>query len=241
MTYKATINIDKSEWDGFKQKCIKLNTTASAEIRAFIEAFVSGKEYRYVDRADWVKLPKTVQAIGEIIENRVLVNVNSQIENLRKELEEQQCQILELQKIIKTDTETDTKTDTTASRTNYAPQKARNIETDTKTDMKTDTESFVQTTTITASDSGEQEIASEPETLKNVSSSYAQDWNRKTYRDSQVADIEGVDKSAITKRRHKGKGGRDPGFWERWEISKLADARWVKVPGADFSNVGKRE
>ena len=241
MTYKATINIDKSEWDGFKQKCTELDTTASAEIRAFIEAFVSSKEYRYVDQADWDKLPKTVQSIGEVIENRVLVNVNFQIENLRTELEKQQCQILNLQKIIETDTKTDIKTDVSQNSEKTLLTRQKIIETDMKTDTKTDVLNSNKNQSSMKNNLETQDIASDSETPKNVSRSYAQDWNRKTYRDSQVAVIEGVDKSAITKRRNRGKGGRDPSFWERWEISKLADARWVKVPGADFSNVGKRE
>lgn len=241
MTYKATINIDKNDWDGFKQKCTELDTTASAEIRAFIEAFVSSKEYRYVDQADWDKLPKTVQSIGEVIEDRVLVDVNSQIENLRNELEEQRCQILNLQKIIETDMKTDIEKDTMNDQKILTQVNQKSTKTDTETDTETEKNKTQKNITNIESKKINTELSCDSEPSKNVSRSYAQDWNRKTYRDSQVAAIEGLDKSAITKRRQKGKGGRDPSFWERWEISKLADARWVKVPGADFSNVGNRE
>ena len=123
--YKATINIDRDVWDKFRAKCDRENTTATAEITAFIKVFCLDREKEW---ADWDEMPKSVSSMKEDIVWEVLRLVEEKFDQGQYKLERRTNN--------KTDNKTDGETDSQAA-----------IGGSTKTDKKTNNERGADTET----------------------------------------------------------------------------------------------
>lgn len=85
--YKATFNIERDSWDKFKEYCYKNNTTATAELNAFIETFSLEKEFDNSEGFPWDKMPASVISMQEAIAARLETYIDHRFDSLVERIE----------------------------------------------------------------------------------------------------------------------------------------------------------
>lgn len=235
MKYKATINIDREKWDKYLARCKELGSNGSIEFEKFIDCFVNGREYKYESEEDWETLPEAVKVFEEILVERVLSRLKNDQLTTTPEIVPGQWKRRLTGKPIGTDIETDTSTEPILQETPSAPllQKTNNPpgQTDTQTDAS------IGSLKSASNSKQEDSMKTTTEGLSSIYEPvpYREDYARVAYTDKQVADIEGLNKSTVTRRRNGKTKNREGDFWKKWEVSKLNPTKWwlVQAPKPD--------
>lgn len=255
--YKATINIDREIWDKFKAKCTERNTTASEEIRRFINLFVLEEETEEFDCYRYEDYPNTLKLAYDKIQGEILAYHDNRLDRI-------EARIDGLETDSKTETETKDSLDLRLAQINAQLQELIQIETETirnqtnrsiaaladylgieekrdedlkylgygkKTDGKTETE--------TEKVDG-LETDGKTDILDGLSAELAE-RPQLTYSDREVFDLEPSIKSKTTIYRYRtGKSRpKDATFLDRWRVSP-GGSDWMKVEKeVDFGGFNK--
>ena len=218
--YKATINIERELWDSFRDKCDKLETTASEEIRRFISLFVLEEETKEFDTYDYRQFPNSLKKTYDKLEDKLSISFEQRFERIDKKIEamrklfnlgEVWDDYYEFVDYRRLDGEDGRETDN-------PPAAISQPETDGEIDGR-------ETDNPPAA-------ISQPETdgheTDNPPSEIAA--NRQLYTDRQVAQSEGLSQYTLSRYRTGKRKPQDLTFWERWELVKDLK-KWRRIGG----------